>query len=120
MSTTLCLPTFGGNAGSRENPAQLCDDIIAMKQENMSDGLYWIDPNAGCIRDAVQVFCNAFTRETCITSHNNSVSILNHFCVCAFVYILVCMFFSVSILSHFCVCAFDYILVCMFFCILFT
>ena len=93
MPTTLCLPTFSSNAGSRENPAQLCDDIIAMKQENMSDGLYWIDPNAGCIRDAVQVFCNAVTRETCITSHNNSVSILNHFCVCALIAILfACLF----------------------------
>jgi len=29
-------------------------------------GLYWIDPNLGCSSDAVQVFCNCTSGETCI------------------------------------------------------
>lgn len=40
-------------------------------------GLYWIDPNGGCINDAVEVFCN-FSKEhvkTCIHPVNQKASI---------------------------------------------
>jgi hypothetical protein len=74
LPTSLCVPTFSKNLGTRENPGLLCDNIIAVKGENMSDGTYWIDPNAGCIHDAIQVFCNSSSEESCIEPTNHTVS----------------------------------------------
>ena len=31
-----------------------------------SEGLYWVDPNGGGPEDAIQVYCNFKTKETCI------------------------------------------------------
>jgi collagen type V/XI/XXIV/XXVII alpha len=36
-------------------------------------GNYWIDPNQGNSRDAIQVFCNMETGETCISANPPSV-----------------------------------------------
>jgi hypothetical protein len=74
LPTSLCVPTFSKNLGTRENPGLLCDNIIAVKGENMSDGTYWIDPNAGCIHDAIQVFCNSSSEESCIEPTNHTVT----------------------------------------------
>ena len=41
-------------------------------------GLYWIDPNGGCISDAVEVFCNFSNSQqvkTCITANNRESSV---------------------------------------------
>ncbi|MEQ2167450.1 Collagen alpha-2(I) chain [Goodea atripinnis] len=37
-------------------------------------GFYWIDPNQGCINDAIKVFCDFTTRETCIYAHPESIA----------------------------------------------
>jgi len=52
--------------GTRFNPARTCKDL-QMCHEDFPDGMYWIDPNQGCSKDAIEVFCN-FTAggETCV------------------------------------------------------
>lgn len=42
-------------------------------------GLYYIDPNQGCISDAIKVFCNFDTRETCIHAQPGSIARKNWF-----------------------------------------
>lgn len=37
-------------------------------------GFYWIDPNQGCMNDAIKVFCDFTTRETCIYAHPESIA----------------------------------------------
>uniref|UniRef100_A0A3B5QBD1 Collagen, type V, alpha 3a n=1 Tax=Xiphophorus maculatus TaxID=8083 RepID=A0A3B5QBD1_XIPMA len=52
--------------GTFESPARTCKELM-MVQSNYKDGEYWIDPNQGCHRDSIKVFCN-FTAfgETCL------------------------------------------------------
>ncbi|MEE6505942.1 hypothetical protein FKM82_007404 [Ascaphus truei] len=52
--------------GSKESPARTCKEL-QMCHSDFKDGDYWIDPNQGCNRDALKVFCN-FTAggETCL------------------------------------------------------
>lgn len=52
--------------GTQDNPARTCNDLH-LSQPDFPDGEYWIDPNQGCIGDAIKVVCN-FTAggETCI------------------------------------------------------
>lgn len=42
-------------------------------------GFYWIDPNQGCMNDAIKVFCDFTTRETCIYAHPESIAKKNWF-----------------------------------------
>lgn len=51
--------------GSRKNPARTCQDLKLCHPEWKS-GDYWIDPNQGCTLDAMKVFCNMETGETCV------------------------------------------------------
>jgi len=59
--------------GSKKHPATTCSEIYE-NVENPTDGYYWIDPNRGCIADAIYVFCN-FTAsgETCIESNSSNL-----------------------------------------------
>lgn len=41
-------------------------------------GYYWVDPNLGCQKDAIQVYCEAETGATCVPSTNNVVSTVLH------------------------------------------
>lgn len=36
-------------------------------------GEYWIDPNQGCTIDAIKVFCNMETGETCVHPKPSSI-----------------------------------------------
>ncbi|MED6281157.1 hypothetical protein CHARACLAT_018322, partial [Characodon lateralis] len=61
--------------GTQDNPARTCNDLH-LSQPEIPDGEYWIDPNQGCIGDAIKVFCN-FTAggETCIYPDKKSTGV---------------------------------------------
>jgi len=59
--------------GSRKNPARTCRDI-QLSHPDSTSGFYWIDPNQGCASDAIKVFCDFATRETCIHAHTPSIA----------------------------------------------
>lgn len=52
--------------GTAERPGLLCRELHRHHPQ-LPDGDYWIDPNQGCARDAIRVFCN-FTAggQTCL------------------------------------------------------
>uniref|UniRef100_A0A8C5HEZ4 Collagen, type V, alpha 3a n=1 Tax=Gouania willdenowi TaxID=441366 RepID=A0A8C5HEZ4_GOUWI len=52
--------------GTFESPARTCKELM-MVRPAYKDGDYWLDPNQGCNRDSLKVFCN-FTAdgETCL------------------------------------------------------
>lgn len=54
--------------GSKMNPAKTCQDIKQCYPQKQS-GEYWIDPNQGSIKDAIRVFCNMDSGETCISAN---------------------------------------------------
>ncbi|XP_050190222.1 collagen alpha-1(II) chain [Myiozetetes cayanensis] len=58
--------------GSKKNPARTCRDIKLCHPEWKS-GDYWIDPNQGCTLDAIKVFCNMETGETCVYPNPGSI-----------------------------------------------
>jgi len=64
--------------GSRKNPARTCRDI-QLGHPEWTSGMYWIDPNQGCSSDAIKVFCNFDTRETCISAQPGSIAQKNWF-----------------------------------------
>lgn len=39
-----------------------------------SSGEYWIDPDQGCTQDAIKVYCNMETGETCVTPTQQEVA----------------------------------------------
>ncbi|KAK2851665.1 hypothetical protein Q5P01_007941 [Channa striata] len=51
--------------GSQKNPARSCRDLKLCHPEWKS-GNYWVDPNIGSTADAIKVFCNMETGETCV------------------------------------------------------
>lgn len=51
--------------GTRVNPARTCKDLF-LAHESFISGFYWIDPNRGCREDAIEVYCNRQTSESCI------------------------------------------------------
>ncbi|GIY03063.1 collagen alpha-1(II) chain, partial [Caerostris extrusa] len=51
--------------GKKELPAKTCKDL-SEAQPDLPSGKYWIDPNGNNRNDAIEVFCNMDTRETCI------------------------------------------------------
>lgn len=51
--------------GSKKNPARTCRDL-KLCHPDWKSGEYWIDPNQGCTVDAIKVFCNMETGESCI------------------------------------------------------
>lgn len=64
--------------GSRKNPARTCRDIKLTHPE-WTSGFYWIDPNQGCNNDAIKVFCDFNTRETCVYAQPESIAKKNWF-----------------------------------------
>ncbi len=51
--------------GTRNNPARACRDLW-QGHPQLEDGYYWVDPNLGMVDDAIKVFCNMSTGETCV------------------------------------------------------
>jgi len=53
--------------GSKAHPARTCRDLKA-NYPDMPSGQYWLDPNAGCISDAIKVSCDFSSMDivTCI------------------------------------------------------
>ncbi|KAK0146918.1 Collagen alpha-1(II) chain [Merluccius polli] len=51
--------------GSKKNPARTCRDL-KLCHPDWKSGEYWIDPNQGCTIDAIRVFCNMETGESCV------------------------------------------------------
>lgn len=51
--------------GQKNSPAKTCRDLFVAYPEYAS-GEYWIDPNDGDTRDAILVYCNADTKESCV------------------------------------------------------
>ncbi|KAJ8290751.1 hypothetical protein GJAV_G00017040 [Gymnothorax javanicus] len=58
--------------GSKKNPARTCRDI-RLTHPDWTSGFYWIDPNEGCITDAIQAYCDLSTGETCIHAKPASI-----------------------------------------------
>ena len=40
-------------------------------------GYYWIDPNQGCTMDAIKVYCDFSTGETCIRAQPENIPVKN-------------------------------------------
>ncbi|KAJ6665239.1 hypothetical protein lerEdw1_004288 [Lerista edwardsae] len=66
------IETMRSPDGSKKHPARTCDDLKLCHPSKKS-GQYWIDPNQGCVEDAIKVFCNMETGETCISAHPASI-----------------------------------------------
>ncbi|KAH7951216.1 hypothetical protein HPB52_006844 [Rhipicephalus sanguineus] len=56
--------------GEKDAPARTCRDLAALHPE-LPDGLYWIDPNEGNARDAVQVQCRMDMGASCLLPSPN-------------------------------------------------
>merc|ERR1712156_1111585 len=51
--------------GTRDSPARTCKDL-SHGHSKLEDGYYWVDPNLGMVDDAVKVYCNMTSGETCV------------------------------------------------------
>lgn len=51
--------------GGKNFPAKTCRDLFAAYPDYKS-GQYWIDPNDGDTKDAILVYCNSETKESCL------------------------------------------------------
>ena len=69
LSTSHCLPSLslnGSRAGvARHFPASSCHQI-QLENTTAPSGHYWIDPNKGCSVDAIRVYCNFSSGQTCL------------------------------------------------------
>ena len=76
-STSYRWPSLNnGTLGlHRYQPAQSCQHISSVNA-SAPNGYYWIDPNLGCASDAVMVYCNFTSGETCI--HTNATQVGLH------------------------------------------
>lgn len=74
-STSYCWPPLNNSTLGlhRHQPAQSCEHILSVNITALS-GLYWIDPNLGCSSDAILVYCNFTSNETCIYPNSTQVT----------------------------------------------
>lgn len=66
------IETMRSPDGSKKHPARTCDDLKLCHSAKQS-GEYWIDPNQGSVEDAIKVYCNMDTGETCISANPSSI-----------------------------------------------
>lgn len=52
--------------GTKDAPAKTCRDL-SISHPDFKSGMYWIDPNEGDSRDAIQVYCDMRVGASCIT-----------------------------------------------------
>ncbi|NBI05217.1 hypothetical protein D3Z37_20150, partial [Lachnospiraceae bacterium] len=62
--------------GTKTNPARMCRDL-RMCHPEWKSGSYWVDPNQGSPLDAIKVFCNMETGETCVNPTRASIPLKN-------------------------------------------
>lgn len=62
--------------GTQKSPARMCRDL-RMCHPEWKSGTYWVDPNQGSPLDAIKVFCNMETGETCVNPSDNTVPMRN-------------------------------------------
>lgn len=62
--------------GTQANPARMCRDL-SMSRPEWKSGLYWVDPNQGSPLDAIKVFCNLETGQTCVSPSQNTIPLKN-------------------------------------------
>jgi len=69
----------------RKSPARTCLDLYLSAQEqgiHLDNGLYWVDPNAGCEADAIEVWCDFNTYpervETCVYPTQGKIAKSKH------------------------------------------
>lgn len=62
--------------GTQANPARMCRDL-RMCNSGGKSGFYWVDPNQGSPLDAIKVFCNMETGQTCVHPSQASIPMKN-------------------------------------------
>jgi len=62
--------------GTQKSPARMCRDL-RMCHPEWKSGTYWVDPNQGSPLDAIKVFCNMETGETCVSPSQDTVPMKN-------------------------------------------
>ena len=76
-STTYCLPQIyrSSKLGTdRFHPAHDCLHVHSVNS-SATNQFYWIDPNLGCSSDAILVYCNFTSGETCVHPNTTQVHI---------------------------------------------
>jgi hypothetical protein len=59
--------------GTKEAPARTCKDL-ALANQQLPSGMYWIDPNLGSSLDAVEAFCDMDNKRTCISANPSQIN----------------------------------------------
>lgn len=100
-TTSYCLPLSNASRTglTRHSPAYDCQQIRLVSTSTgamATSGYYWIDPNLGCSADAIQVYCNFSSNETCLYPKQREVRM----CVCVCDYRPACVRMCVCICSH--------------------
>lgn len=57
--------------GKKSSPGLSCRQLKKINPD-LTNGEYWIDPNEGSADDAILVFCNFDTEESCISANPNN------------------------------------------------
>ena len=76
VTTSYCVPLSGrgSSVGSRAFPAYDCGAILR-ENATITSGFFWIDPNLGCSSDALRVFCNFTSNQTCLYPKHHQVGL---------------------------------------------
>lgn len=61
------------NGVSKERASRSCRDLF-LDHPELQSGIYYIDPNLGCADDAMQVYCDKTTKETCFNATTTRVN----------------------------------------------
>ncbi|XP_023213965.1 collagen alpha-1(II) chain-like, partial [Centruroides sculpturatus] len=63
---------FRRPTGKPDAPARTCRDLSEMQPE-LPNGIYWIDPNQGTSKDAIEVYCDMENKATCLYPISNEI-----------------------------------------------